>query len=322
MKPIYLYLPVCVLGIPMLVGLLVASGQSDETSTPAEANRQLQNQVAQLDEDLEKSADPLPDSAGMADLARKDPVRFLENCIRYYDRDVHSYHLIMQKQERVPTKLPIEKRKLQKKEVIEVYFKEKPHSVFMHWLEGERLTDRCLYVEGENDNMILVHPAGLAGKFVSFVKRKVDGPEAQESGRYTLNMFGIKFGTLRTLTFAKKAKEEGKLNMDYLGVDGEWHKCGPEATVSIGEQSVAAAGNRVCYILRRHYAEEENDGVLALQFFIDKQNWLQVGSIVEGKFEEPNAKKRYLIGEYYFRDIELNPKFAPDQFKEAAVTKK
>ncbi len=321
MRPIYLYLPVCVLGIPMLVGLLVASGQSDESSAPAESIRQLQNQVAKLDEELEKNANPLPDPAGRAQLAREDPVAFLEDCIRYYDRDVHGYHLIMQKQERVPTRLPIEKRKLQKKEVIEVDFKDKPHSVFMHWLEGERLADRCLYVEGENDNMILVHPSGLAGKFVTFVKRKVDGPEAQESGRYTLNMFGIKHGTLRTLNFAKKAKENGTLNMDYYGADDQWHACGSQATVSLGTQQIPEAGNRACFILRRHYAEEENDGVLELKIFIDTQNWLQVGSIVEGKVEEPNGK-RYLIGEYYFRDIQLNPKFASDQFKEAAVTRK
>jgi len=305
----------------MLVGLLVASSQSDDNSPLADTNLQLQNQVAKLDEELEKRGNPLPDAAGMAQLARTDPIAFLENCIRYYDRDVQGYHLTMQKQERVPTRLPIEKRKLQTKEVNQVYFRDKTNSVFMHWVEGERLTDRCLYVEGENDNMILVHPAGLAGKFVSFVKRKVDGPEAQESGRYTLNMFGIKQGTLRTLTFAKKAKENGTLNMEYLGADGDWHPCGADAKVSLGEQQIAQAGNRTCYVLRRHYGKEENDGVLELKIFVDKQNWLQVGSIVEGKVEEPNGQ-RYLIGEYYFRDIELNPKFAPDQFKEAAVSRK
>jgi hypothetical protein len=258
----------------------------------------------------------------MQKLAREDPVAFLENCIRYYDRDVQGYRLVMQKQERVPTRLPIEKRKLQKKEVIEVCFKDKPHSVFMHWLEGERLADRCLYVEGENDDMILVHPSGIAGKFVKFVKRKVDGPEAQESGRYTLNRFGIKNGTLRTLTFCKKAQEKGTLHMEYYGADGQWHACGHEAKVSLGEQKVEGAGNRSCYVLRRHYDEPENDGVKELTLYIDKQTWLQVGSIVEGPPEEPNGTKRYLIGEYYFRDIELNPQFSPDQFKEAALAKK
>jgi len=319
MKPIYLYLPVCILGIPMLVGLLVASGQSDSPSAPADTS--FQTEVTKLDRELEKDGHPLPDALGMQKLAREDPVAFLENCIRYYDRDVHGYRLIMQKQERVPTRLPIEKRKLQRKEVIEVCFKDKPHSVFMHWLEGERLADRCLYVEGENDDMILVHPSGLAGKFVKFVKRKVDGPEAQESGRYTLNLFGIKNGTLRTLTFCKKAQEKGTLHVEYYGADGQWHACGPQANVSLGEQKVAQAGNRSCYVLRRHYTEPENDGVMELTLYIDKQNWLQVGSIVEGKAEEQNGK-RYLIGEYYFRDIELNPQFSEDQFKEAALARK
>jgi hypothetical protein len=319
MKAVYLYLPVCVVGIPLLVGLLVASSQPDDPPPPVDSK--FQKQIAQLDSELEKDAHPLPDALGMQKLAREDPVDFLEHCIRYYDRDVKGYRLTMQKQERVPTRLPIEKRKLQKKEVIEVCFQDKPHSVFMHWVEGERLADRCLYVEGENENMILVHPAGLAGKFVKFVKRKVDGPEAQDSGRYTLNQFGIKNGTLRTLAFAKQAKQNGTLKMEYYGADGEWHPCGPDAQVSLGEKRVADAGNRACYVLRRHYAEPENDGVMELTLYIDKQNWLQVGSIVEGKPEEPNGK-RYLIGEYYFRDIELNPKFADDQFKESAVAGK
>jgi hypothetical protein len=320
MKPSYLYLPVLFLGIPMLVGLLIASGQSDSPSSPPDTS--FQSEVTKLDEELEKDRNPLPDSLGMQKLARESPVAFLENCIRYYDRDVHGYHLIMQKQERLPTRVPIEKRKLQKKEVIEVYFKDKPQSVFMRWLEGERLADRCLYVEGENDDMILVHPAGLAGKFIKSVKKKVDGPEAQESGRYTLNLFGIKNGTLRTLTFAKKAQEKGTLHMDYYGADNQWHECRPGAQVSLGEQKVAPAGNRSCYVFRRHYDEPENDGVMELTLYIDKQNWLQVGSIVEGKHEEPNGKKRYLIGEYYFRDIELNPQFSAEQFKESALASK
>src|SRR5207244_9516890 len=132
-------------------------------------------------QDLDKDAHPLAEALGMQKLARDDPVAFLENCIRYYDRDIQGYRLVMQKQERVPTRLPIEKRKLQKKEVIEVCFKDKPHSVFMHWLEGERLADRCLYVQGENDDMILVHPAGISGTFVKCGKRNVDAPDAEAS---------------------------------------------------------------------------------------------------------------------------------------------
>jgi len=130
MKPRYLYLPVLFLGIPMLVGLLIASGQSDSPSSPP-PDTSFQTEIITLDQELEKDHNPLPDALGMQKLARENPVAFLENCIRYYDRDVHGYHLTMQKQERLPTRLRIEKLKLQKKEVIDFYFKDKPHSVFM-----------------------------------------------------------------------------------------------------------------------------------------------------------------------------------------------
>ena len=39
----------------------------------------------------------LPDAKAMAKLAEKDPVAFLENCLRRYQRDVKGYTCIMQK---------------------------------------------------------------------------------------------------------------------------------------------------------------------------------------------------------------------------------
>jgi hypothetical protein len=313
------------MGLPILGGLLIAAIQFDADSGQTDSG--LHAVMEDLDRQLKQGENHLPDAAGMEELARQDPVAFLENCIRYYDRDVQGYSLVMQKQERLPKKEPIEKRKLQKKEIIEVCFREKPFSVFMNWKEGARKADRALYVEGENDNQIVVHPAGLAGKFVKSIKRPVNGEEAQESGRYTLDQFGIKNGTLRTLLFMKAAKERGKLDMDYFGADGQWHPCGSDpnrsdsAGLKMGKKLVADAGNRPCYALRRHYDQEENDGVWELTFFVDPSNWLQVGSIVEGKIDQATGRS-YLIGEYYFRDINLNPTFEPDQFKPAAVAPK
>jgi hypothetical protein len=323
MKRKLLYLPVWLLGLPILGALLFAGVRSDVATGPADSD--LLMDMQNLDQELGQRANPLPDAAGMKELARQDPIAFLENCIRYYDRDVHGYSLIMQKQERLPKKDPIEKRKLQKKEVIEVHFREKPFGVYMHWLEGARAADRALFVEGENDNQILVHPHGVVGRFVKFVKKEVDGKEAQESGRYTLDQFGIKNGTLRTLTFMKAAKERAKLDMDYFGADGQWHPCAADpnesAAVKTGLKPVAGLGNQSCYALRRHYDQAENDGVWELTIFVDPSNWLQVGSIVEGKTDSSSGQ-RYLIGEYYFRDIKLNPTFGADQFKEAAVVPK
>ena len=45
---------------------------------------------------------------------------------------------------------------------------------------------------------------------------------------------------------------------------------------------------------------------------VDTQTWLLVGTVLRGEDGQ-------LIGEYYFRDIRLNPKFDKDQFTREAV---
>jgi hypothetical protein len=237
----------------------------------------------------------LPDSQEMETLARRQPVAFLEKCVRYYDEKVQGYQLIMQKQERL-------QGKIQKKELVEVAFKENPFSVSMRWREGARKADRVVFVKGENDNMMLAHPAGFAGTLVKVAKRKVDGAEAKESGRYTLDQFGIKNALMRAVASMKAAKENNALQVGFFG-----------------EVSVVEAGNKPCFKLRRTYVESEADGVMELTAYIEKSTWLPVGWVMKGKIN-PTTGNRDFIAEYFFKDIRLNPKFGADQFKEAALT--
>jgi hypothetical protein len=102
----------------------------------------------------------LPEAERLAALAEKDPLAFFEACLKRHEREVQGYTCTMHKQERI-------NGKLEKPEIIEVAFLEKPHSVFMKWTKGERLAARALYVEGENKDekvnrsMTIVKPAGL-----------------------------------------------------------------------------------------------------------------------------------------------------------------
>jgi hypothetical protein len=230
----------------------------------------------------------LPDNAAMEKLAREDPIAFLEHCLRRYQREVKGYSLTMQKQERIGGHL-------QKKEIMEVQFREEPYSVLMRWTEGMRLVERSLYVEGENDNKVVVRPAGLAAVFVKVVTRDPDGAEAKQAGRYTIKEFGLRKGTDRTLTSWKEGKERGDLTIQYLG-----------------EKKVKEAGDRVCWALRRLVAKPAADGVTDLTIFVDKETWLQVGSILKGAEGE-------LIADYFFRDIKLNPEFKKDQFTRKVI---
>ena len=229
----------------------------------------------------------------MTNLARNDPFAFLNNCLKHYDQAIRGYQLTMQKQERL-------QGRLQNKEVIEVAFREKPYSVSLHWLEGARKADRVTYVAGENDGMMLAHPTGVAGKLVKVVKRKVDSDEARESGRYTLDQFGFKNSLKRILTSMADAKKKDRLRLDFLG-----------------EAKAIESDQRVCFKLKRTYSEPEADGTQELTIYVDRQNFLPIGIVVKGKVD-PASGNRELLGEYFFRDLRLNPQISADQFKESA----
>ncbi len=223
-------------------------------------------------------------------LPASDPVAFLEKCRERYARQgIQGYRLTFQKQERITGQIgPLE--------VMEVCFRARPYSVFMKWLHGARQAESVLYVAGENDDKMLVHPRGLAGRLVSVVSRDPDGPEARQEGFYSIREFGLEKTLERTLRDWKAAQAEGTLKVEYLGV-----------------QKVAATGNRPCYTLHRVSQEPDARGVTDVTVYIDTGTWFQVGTVLKGREGE-------LIGEYMYRDIQLNPPFDPEQFTPAALT--
>jgi hypothetical protein len=239
----------------------------------------------------QKDDAPLPAPAEMENLAGKAPVAFLKACIRYYDSKVEGYTAVMRKRERIDGRL-------QDQEVLNIAFREKPFSVYLEWTEGARLADRSLYVEGQNRGKALARPHGFFARKVAgdVVPRDPEGPDAKKSGRYPITQYGIRKGMERALASWEAAQKKDELHIELLG-----------------DVKVAEAGGRVCLGLKRvKYARPENDGVMGLTLYIDKETWLQVGSVLV----DANGE---LIGAYYFRDLQLNPKFKDKQFTEAAL---
>ena len=148
--------------------------------------------------------------------------------------------------------------------------------------------------------MMLAHPSGAAGKLVKVVRRKVDSDEARESGRYTLDQFGFKNTLLRAISSMQAAQKKGTLRLQFQG-----------------EAKVIEAGQRVCYKIKRTYSEPESDGAQELTLYVDRENYIPIGVVVKGKVE-PATGNRELLGEYFFRDVRLNPDLSPEQFKPAA----
>lgn len=273
-----LFLPVCLVGGPILVFLLLDQSSS---GSPRPGDKPLPKVS-------EEGA--LPDAARMEELAQNDQVAFLKNCIRRYQREVRGYQLMMQKQERL-------QGTLYPKEKIEVFFRGKPHSVLMIWKEGARKAERVLYVEGENEDKMLVRPNGSIARLVAgdVTARPVDGPEAQQSGRFGVHKFGLKMSLERALASWQGAQDRGALHVDYLGL-----------------QPLAGVDGRICYGIHRVGDVPEDDGVLDQTLYVDKETWLPLGIIARGKGGE-------LIGEYYFHVLKLNTDFPPGQFDRSAL---
>jgi hypothetical protein len=227
---------------------------------------------------------------GLGDLPARDPIAFLEKCLEHYDRTVKTgYRLTMRKQERIG-------KKVQDPEEIDVWYRDRPHSVFFGWSLGARLALRVLYVEGENNGNMLAQPRFFPKLIVS---RDPKGSDAKQSGRYPISEFGLKQAMELVLKGWKEARAEGALHVAYLGV----HR-------------VPLAGDRPCYKLHRtSYARPEEDGITELILYVDTETLLQVGTELWGKDHE-------FIASYYFRDIRIDPPFRPDQFTEAALKPK
>ena len=82
----------------------------------------------------------------------------------------------------------------------------------------------------------------------------------------------------------------------------------------IGEKRLPELNNRPCRKLKRTNSMPEDDGIMESTFYFDKENGLQIGSILKGENDR-------LVAYYYFRDLELNPDFAADVFTREGLKK-
>lgn len=277
MKRLLFALPVVVLGGFLTGYLIFVVGASPEPQTTSDPPPVV----------VEPKGD-LPDAAGMDRLAATDPIAFLENCVRHYDRDVQAYSATLDKQEQIDGIL-------YPPELIEVRFSEHPFGVWLHWLKGQRRAKTALYVAGANNNQIIVVPTGFAGLFGGTMRIAVNSALARASGRYTLDQFGIEKGTLRTLDGWVDARRHSALHVEYLG-----------------KKPIPEVGGRLCYCFHRTYEQPAPNGADDLMMYVDAATWLQIGSVIKDR----DGK---LIGAYYFKDVKLNPTFKPDQFLAASV---
>jgi hypothetical protein len=234
-------------------------------------------------------AAPLPSTELLQQLAQSDPVTFLEMCLRRYEQEVRGYRARFIKQERIQGVLgPVEH--------IDVWFGEQPFRVRMDWKKGFRLASRLLYVQGQNNDQLLVRPHGLRGWLVDIAERPVHHPDALQSSRYPITDFGMANTTRKALRTWKEQSQQGDLNVRYGGIE-----------------KVPQLGGKPCWVLRRDgYPPSEPDGDTSLVFYFDTTTWLQTGTILK------NARGE-LLASYFYTDVELNPELPSELFSRAGL---
>jgi len=153
--------------------------------------------------------------ARLTELAKSDHIALLDWAIDRYESTVTDYTATFYKQERI-------NGKLRQTEKIAIVFMEDPFSVLMSWEENAGVIDKLLYVEGQNENKMLVHPTGLLS-WIKSVKRDPRSKEVRKASRSSCDQFGFYRSMQNLLKIYKQGRKIRGLQISYQGrtkVDG------------------------------------------------------------------------------------------------------
>jgi hypothetical protein len=270
--------------------------------------------------EFKDAGDRLPTAAEFEELARTDPVRLLSVCLTRYQREVkNGITATLNKRECVNGEPKPPKEPRNELVLLSVHGDVrgadpavKPR-VRMVWVEGARSVlggeiRGTLYVEEHGDNRDKI----FAWRPDAFLKKEVtvgvNDDSAKGASRYCMKDAGLYGAMLRSHTVWKKRQDDGQLHWRF-----------------VERRVVPEVGGRDCFVIERTCPAPEVDpfeiggapnfggktaeevGSVRVRLFIDVERWIQAGS-------ELHRADGHLLGAYYFRDINLNPTFAPDTF--------
>jgi hypothetical protein len=190
-------------------------------------------------------------------------------------------------------------------QIMELKMRHKPFSVYMKWLNGEKGRE-LLYVDGEQDNKMIVHPGGWKARIVPSIKLEPDSSLALSESRHPVTMVG-----LIKLSDEIIARRKNELE----------HKCPIRCQLIENE----TANDRPCYCfvsvyLDRKTSEEYRKSIQ----YIDRE-WLL--PICVKNFAWPEAKQAFandsaldeatLIEHYAYTELQFNQQLANDDFDRA-----
>jgi hypothetical protein len=114
---------------------------------------------------------------------------------------IKDYTALLTKRERIGDRL-------EEHQFLQLKIRHEPFSVYIKFLRrGCERSREILYVEGQNDGMLLAHDAGGMGTVLGTVKLAPDGLIAMRGQRYPVTMIGFKNLGLKLLEQAKRDRQ-------------------------------------------------------------------------------------------------------------------
>lgn len=94
---------------------------------------------------------------------------------------------------------------------MQVKIRHEPFSVYMKWLEGEDPGRELLYVEGENNDEMMIKLGGVKGRMMPTLNLDPHGDMAMKEARYPITTVGLKnaIDTILKYRYANIKKPEG-----------------------------------------------------------------------------------------------------------------
>ena len=215
--------------------------------------------------------------------------------------DVSDYTCTFFKQERLGSELG-------EGQIMELKMRHKPFSVYMKWLSGEKGRE-LLYVDGEQDNKMTVHPGGWKSRIVPAIKLEPDSSLAMSESRHPVTMVGL-LKLSDEIIARRKSEIERKCPIRCQFIENE------------------TANDRPCYCfvsvyLDRKLSEEYRKSIQ----YIDRELLLP---ICVKNFTWPEAKQTFandtaldeatLVEHYAYTELQFNQQLANDDFDRANKT--
>ncbi|MFK7778882.1 MAG: DUF1571 domain-containing protein [Gimesia sp.] len=194
---------------------------------------------------------------------------------------------------------------LSENQVIKLKCRHQPFSVYMKWLVGDK-GQELLYVNGQNENKMLVKMGGLKGRLIPTLKLDPTGSLAMKASRYPITKAGLMALAETIIGYRKKDLNEN-LNTECVMLPNQ------------------KFDGKDCYCFIAHFANaKESDIYRKSVIYIDQKTCLPIFVRGFGWPEEGVASaspeeldEMTLIESYSFTDINMNSELATTEFSKA-----